>query len=99
MKKVIFAAALGLFVFAGAGCNCCGNNNKQLFTVNADAIVNVAPDKVVINVGVISKGTNLAETRKRNAAIITKAIAYAKSIGVAEKDIESSKRKMRASAP
>ena len=60
---------------------------ENLFTVSADAIVRVKPDKVVLNIGIIAKGKNLLETKKTVSAAITKSIAYCKQQGIPEKNI------------
>ncbi|MDR3113273.1 MAG: SIMPL domain-containing protein [Endomicrobium sp.] len=85
MKKV-FAVLAVLFIFSGA---VFAGENDQYFTVEADAIVLVKPDKVVLGLGVFTKGKNLLETRKKNSAIVKKSIEYCKQCGISEKDIQT----------
>lgn len=86
MKKIILAALASFVVFTGAYAS---DNNKQYFTVEADAIVRVKPEKVVLNVGAVTRGKNLIETKKKNSDIIKKAIEYCKKAGIAEKNIQT----------
>ena len=86
MKKKIIAVLSVYFVFAGF---VFAEDSNHYFTVEADAIVKVKPDKVVLDVGAISKGKNLAETKMKNADIIKKTIEYCKKQGIPEKDIQT----------
>jgi uncharacterized protein YggE len=84
-NKFFFAAALS-FIFASF---VLADNGRQYFTVEADAIARAKPDKVVLDVGVITKGKNLAETKKKNSDIIKKAIEYCRKSGIEEKNIQT----------
>jgi uncharacterized protein YggE len=86
MKNKIFMTLMLLFVLSGFSL---AQDNKQYFKVEADAIVRVKPDKAVVDVGVISKGKNLADTKKKNADIIKKTIEYCKKSGIPEKNIQT----------
>jgi uncharacterized protein YggE len=86
MKKVFFASLVSAFIFTGI---CLADNNKQYFTVEADAIVRVKPDKVVLNVGIDKRGKNLGETKRKCSDILKKAIEYCKKEGIQEKNIQT----------
>ena len=85
MKRFILAvlslAAFSGFAFAGA--------ENQFFTVEADAVVRARPDRVLIGIGVLSKGRDLAETKKKNSDIIKKAIDSCVKAGVPAKNIKT----------
>lgn len=80
----VLAASVFFASFAAAA-----DNNKQYFTVEADAIVRVRPDKVVLSIGVEKRGKILTETKKKSTDIIRKAIEYSKKQGIPEKNIQT----------
>ena len=85
MKKIILAVFASVLIFSGVY----AAGSKQYFTVEADAIIRAKPDKVVLSVGVITKGKSLSETKKRNSDIIKKAIEFCKNSGIQGKNIQS----------
>lgn len=92
MKKITFTVLAFVFVFGGV---CAADDRQNIFAVEADAIIRVQPDKVVLNVGIITKGKNLQETKTKNSDIIKKAIEYCKKAGIQEKNIQTDYINMR----
>ncbi len=56
--------------------------------VSGTAAVRVAPDEVLLNVGVETRHANLQEATRENAERVAKALALIRRHGVAEKDIQ-----------
>lgn len=86
MKKriaIVFAMMFSVYCVAFAG------KSAGVFTVEADAIVKTAPDRVVFNVGVISRSVDLMDAKKKNFDAIKKAIEYCKKAGIPEKNIKT----------
>jgi len=62
-------------------------SEKQIFSVSADAIVKVAPDKVVLNIGAETIGSKLNDIKETNFNIIKNTISILKKNGIADKHI------------
>ena len=62
---------------------------ERILTVEADAIVRIPPDRVVINAGARTKGKSLSEIRQKNSIIIGNAIEMAKLYGVSTRNIST----------
>ncbi|WP_430907700.1 SIMPL domain-containing protein [Maribacter sp. 2-571] len=62
---------------------------KNEFSVTGEAIVRVAPDQVVLQLGVESRGEDLLKTKSENAEIISKAMAYCREQDIADKHIQT----------
>jgi len=60
---------------------------NQTFSVSADAIVRVSPDRVVLHIGAETIGENLGSVRKTNFDIIKNAIEILKKNGIEDKYI------------
>ena len=82
MKKIIVCLILTLFMAGGVSAY-----ENRIFTVTADAIVRVAPDKVVLQIGAETRGKDLSTIRQNNYEIIKNTIAILKNNGVEEKYI------------
>jgi uncharacterized protein YggE len=63
--------------------------SQQEFSVSAEALVRVPPNRVVLEVGVWNRGKNAAATQRINQVSITKAVEAAKSFNVEEKNISA----------
>src|ERR1700760_1999072 len=63
----------------------------KLVTVNGEATVSVAPDAVVIRVGVSSQGKTAREARDANAHKMTAVLASIKEPGIADRDVQTSR--------
>jgi uncharacterized protein YggE len=64
--------------------SCSSNRTVQ---VSGAAVVNVAPDRVLIQIGVQSNGVTVGEVEAANTRAIQKVIQALRAQGVAEKDI------------
>lgn len=64
-------------------------NDSRTVQVSGTAVVNVAPDRALIQLGVQSNGKTPKEVQARNAATISKVIKAVKSLGVEAKDIST----------
>lgn len=60
-----------------------------VLTVNADAIVRVAPNQVVLSLGVVTRSQSLMDAKTENYKIIEKAISLCKSEGIEGKHIQT----------
>ena len=63
----------------------------HLVTVNGEASVSVAPDLVMIRIGVSTQGKNAREASEANAKQMTKVLAAIEQSGIAKKDIQTSR--------
>jgi uncharacterized protein YggE len=63
--------------------------SQQEFSVSAEALVRVPPNRVVLVVGVWNRGKNAAATQRINQVSIVKAIEAAKRFNVEEKNISA----------
>jgi uncharacterized protein len=64
-------------------------NNSRTIQVSGTAVVNVAPDRALIQLGVQSNGKTPKEVQARNAATISNVIKAVKALGVEAKDIST----------
>jgi uncharacterized protein YggE len=62
-------------------------SERQIFSVSADAIVKVPPDKVVLNIGAETKGENLNRVKETNFDIIKNTLQILKKNGIEDKHI------------
>jgi uncharacterized protein YggE len=67
--------------------NACDPNRS--IHVSGTALVNVLPDRALIQLGVQSNGRTPKEVQARNAATISKVVKAVKALGVAAKDIST----------
>jgi len=64
-------------------------DDRPKITVNGEAVVNVKPDKIVINLGIETWDVNIVVAKQRNNEILKKATAVMKELGVPEKEIQT----------
>jgi len=64
---------------------------ERLVTVTGEATVSVAPDMVVIRIGVASQGKTAREASDANAKQMTAVLAAIKGAGIAERDLQTSR--------
>jgi uncharacterized protein YggE len=67
-----------------------GDTSKRTITVVGEGVVTAKPDIVRINLGVDIIAPNLADAMKQNSTKIAAVISKLKSLGVADKDIQTS---------
>jgi len=80
-RSIVCAAWLLTFILSISA------QENQIFSVSADAIINVAPDKVVLQIGAETRGENLVVIRQTNFDIIKKSIDILRQNGIEEKNI------------
>jgi uncharacterized protein YggE len=64
---------------------------EKLVTVNGEATVSVAPDAVIIRVGVSSQGKTAREATDANSHKMTAVLASIKDAGIADRDVQTSR--------
>jgi uncharacterized protein YggE len=64
-------------------------NNNRTVQVTGTAVINVPPDRALIQLGVQSNGKTPREVQSRNAATISNVINIIKALGVTAKDIST----------
>ncbi|MFN0179972.1 MAG: SIMPL domain-containing protein [Gemmatimonadales bacterium] len=65
------------------------DNNNRRITVTGEAVVNVAPDRVVVTLGIETRDTSRLSAKHQNDSIAKATLALIKRLGVAEKDIQT----------
>jgi len=83
-KRAMF---LAITAWAVIGVSTVSAEDSHVFLASADAIINVAPDKVVLQIGAETRGDNLTVIRQANFDIIKAAIEILKRNGIEEKYI------------
>jgi len=66
-----------------------GNSNDKIFQSSGDAILRIAPDQVVLSLGVETRGKELIQTKEINYKIQSEAINYCKRQGIPDKYIQT----------
>jgi uncharacterized protein YggE len=64
-------------------------DDRPKITVNGEAVVNVKPDKIVINFGIETWDSDIVVAKQKNNDILKKAKAAMKESGVSERDIQT----------
>lgn len=64
-------------------------DDRAKITVNGEAVVNVKPDKIVINFGIETWDTDIVVAKQKNNDILKSAKAAMKESGVSERDIQT----------
>lgn len=91
-RKVIAVFGVSLFFIASAAFSAaqeCGPR-PRLISVTGTSEINVAPDQVVLSLGVESRDKDLGLAKSKNDARIKKVLHLAHDAGVEPKDIETS---------
>ncbi|MHC6203796.1 SIMPL domain-containing protein [Breznakiellaceae bacterium SP9] len=81
LLSLLFAALIS------GGCSLSAQTEQQLFTVQADAVIRVKPDKVVLSLGAYSRGAHLITAKTANFDIIKRSFDIVKGMGIPEKNI------------
>ena len=97
MNRAVFVAFVAsLFVIAFARAAIAQENipRPRLISVAGTAEINVAPDEVIVSLGVESRDKVLATAKAQNDASAKKVIALASNVGIDAKDIRTSALRM-----
>lgn len=86
--KPLHAVVLALIAMLPPAAQAAENN---LVTVTGQATVAVAPDTVIISLGVTTQGKTAKEASEANAKRMTAVLAAVKDSGVAERDVQTSR--------
>ncbi|MEZ4837729.1 SIMPL domain-containing protein [Flavobacterium sp.] len=85
MKKSIII----LFTLVATSMNAQENKLVPQISVSGEGKVKVAPDQVVINLGVQNTGNNAAEVKKMNDETVDKVVKYIKKFGIPTSDFQT----------
>jgi len=91
---LICCASLLFVAIPASSQNCC--TQVRLITVTGTAEINVAPDEVILNLGVVSRDKDLATAKAQHDTRVKKIIVDARNAGVAAKDIQTNALRMTA---
>jgi len=85
--RILFALLIAVFTRASLPARAA----EHLVTVNGEASVSVAPDLVMIRIGVTSQAKNARAASEANAKEMTKVLTAIEQNGIAKKDIRTSR--------
>lgn len=63
--------------------------DQPKITVNGDAVVNVKPDKIVIQFGIETQDANIVNAKQKSNDILKKVLALTQDLKVPEKDVQT----------
>lgn len=90
MKAILIGPLLaGLCVVSVTAQQPLGYDDRPKINVNGEAVVNVVPDKILINFGIETSDADITIAKKKNNEILKRAVASIQDCGVAEKDIQT----------
>lgn len=88
--KSIVSLLLAATAFSGAAqAQLLPSNDRHLITVTGEALVNVAPDRILVTFGVDTRADTLAPAKQENDAIMRKVLAAIRAMDVRERDIQT----------
>ena len=85
---------LVLFAVPASSQNCCPQ--PRLITVTGTSEINIAPDEVILNPGVVSRDKDLATAKAQHDTRVKKIITDARNAGLEAKDIQTNALRMTA---
>src|SRR5262245_52169521 len=91
MKQIAFIAALAASVALSASAFAQTSNPPPSITVSGDAQVSAPPDLAEIDGGVTTEARTAREASEANAKAMTAVMASLKNLGIAERDIRTSR--------
>jgi len=91
MKRLLATASVAMLMIFGVawGQQATSYDDRPKITVNGEAVVNVKPDKIVINFGIETWDTDIIVAKQKNNEILKKAKAAIKESGVPEREIQT----------
>ena len=90
MKKIVLILAALMCAVAAQAEPAPKPCDRQLFSVNASAEINVKPDRVHMTLGVSERSKDLHAAKARMGEILKNAIAFCKTKGIQDKHIQTS---------
>ena len=91
---VVFCMFVLFSISRASSQDCCAQH--RLITVTGTAEINVAPNEVILNLGVVSRDKDLAPAKSQHDSRVKKIIADARNTGVEPKDIQTNALRMSA---
>lgn len=64
-------------------------DDRHRISVTGESLINVAPDRVLVTFGVDTRDMVLDTAKKQNDAIVRKAIAAIKAMGISDRDLQT----------
>jgi uncharacterized protein YggE len=64
-------------------------DDRHRISVTGESQVSVAPDRIIVTLGIDTRDTNLLSAKRQNDAIAKAALAAMKKLGIAEKNIQT----------
>jgi hypothetical protein len=91
MKKLLATTSVAILMMCGMawGQQATAYDDRPKIAVNGEAVVNVKPDKIVINFGIETWDTDIIVAKQKNNEILKKAKAAIKESGVLQRDIQT----------
>ncbi|HXT68461.1 MAG TPA: SIMPL domain-containing protein [Vicinamibacterales bacterium] len=87
--KTIVCVLLGILVFTGTAHAQQTYDDRHRISVTGESLVNVAPDRVIVTFGVDTRDMVLDTAKRQNDAIVKKALAAIKAMGIVDRDIQT----------
>jgi uncharacterized protein len=90
MKSLLASLLLFAFVLSHAAAQGIASpDNRPKISVNGEAVVNVVPDRIVINLGIETWDADIVAAKKHNNDILAAALGVVRERGVRDKDIQT----------
>jgi hypothetical protein len=88
MKTIVFGL-LVVLGFTGAVHAQQSYDDRHRISVTGESLVNVAPDRVIVTFGVDTRDMVLDPAKRQNDAIVKRALAAIKAMGIADRDVQT----------
>src|SRR5678815_1590602 len=88
MKRLVFVL-LVVLGFTGAVHAQQSYDDRHRISVTGESLVNVAPDRVIVTFGVDTRDMVLDPAKRQNDAIVKRALAAIKAMGIADRDVQT----------
>jgi uncharacterized protein len=90
MKTRIAAVLLAALALAApASAQVRADGTRPSIAVTGEALVTATPDKILVTLGIETWDANVLVAKERNGAILGKALAAMRALGVADKDVQT----------
>jgi uncharacterized protein YggE len=89
MRNLLAAACFFALTASSLAAEPSPGTGQPKITVNGEALVYAKPDKIILNLGIETRDTELLAARRKNTEIWKKAASVLKSCGVPEKEVQT----------
>jgi uncharacterized protein len=86
MKRITIVLLVALALAASVSAQLRADGPRPSITVTGEALVTATPDKILITLGIETWDADVVAAKDRNGAILKKALAAMRALGVADKD-------------